>query len=113
MWWLTRRAYSPPHSKAVMSEGITVFSGRGGVWLLAAFTLVAVVVTLASHRPDLDDSFYIHVAAQTLRHPDLGPLTFDASLGFILEPFLFAPYRLASYETLVALLTGWTGLDIL
>ncbi|OGP64966.1 MAG: hypothetical protein A2169_07380 [Deltaproteobacteria bacterium RBG_13_47_9] len=113
MWWLTRRAYSPPHSKAVISEGITVFSGRGGVWLLAAFTLVAVVVTLASHRPDLDDSFYIHVAAQTLRHPDLGPLTFDASLGFILEPFLFAPYRLASYETLVALLTGWTGLDIL
>ena len=48
-----------------------------------------------------------------MRHPELAPLTFDTSLGFILEPFRFAPYRLASYETLVALLAAWTGLDIL
>jgi hypothetical protein len=113
IWWLTRQEYLPPQSKATISEGITVFSWRSGAWLLAAFTLVAVVVTLASHRPDLDDSFYLHVAAQTMRHPDLAPLTFDASLGFIFEPFCFALYRLASYETLVALLAGWTGLDIL
>jgi len=113
MWWLTRQEYSPPQSKAAISEVIATFSGRSGAWLLAAFTFVAVVVTLAAHRPDLDDSSFIQIAAQTLRHPELAPLTFDASLGFILEPFRFAPYRLASYETLVALLAGWTGLDIL
>ncbi len=113
IWWLTRQEDTPSQSTAATPEASTSFSGRSAACILAAFSFIAVVVTLAVHRPDLDDSSFIQIAAQTLRHPKLAPLTFDASLGFILEPFRFAPYRLASYETLVALLTGWTGLNIL
>jgi len=113
IWWLTRQECSPPQSKIAISEVSAVFSGRSGVWFLAAFAIIAVIVTLASHRPDLDDSSFIQMAAQTMHYPKLAPLTFDSSLGFILKPFRFAPYRLASYETLVALLASWTGLDIL
>ena len=113
MWWITRQEYSPSPTTAAIPEAGTSFSGLSAACVLTVFTFIAVIVTLASHRPDLDDSSFIQIAAQTLRHPELAPLTFDASLGFIIEPFRFAPYRLASYETLVALITGWTGLDIL
>jgi hypothetical protein len=112
-WWLTRQENAPFHSTASISEVVTPFSGFSVACILVFFTFIAVIVTLTSHRPDLDDSSFIQIAAQTMRHPELAPLTFDASLGFILEPFRFAPYRLASYETLVALLATWTGLDIL
>ena len=113
MWWLTRQENAASQSAAAIPETISSFSGHSAACILAFFTFIAVIVTLASHRPDLDDSSFIQIAAQTLRHPELAPLTFDASLGFILEPLRFAPYRLASYETLVALITGWTGLNIL
>ena len=113
MWWITRQEYSSSPTAAAIPEDNTSFSGLSAVCILMAFTFIAVIVTLAAHRSDLDDSSFIQIAAQTLLHPELAPLTFDASLGFIMEPFRFAPYRLASYETLVALITGWTGLNIL
>ena len=113
MGWLTKQERSSLRSETENPGAITTFSGRSSAWLLGAFSLVAIAVTLASHRPDLDDSSFIQIAFQTLRHPELPPLTFDASLGFILEPFRFAPYRLASYETFVALLADWSGLNIL
>jgi len=113
MWWITRQEYSSSPTAAAIPEASISFPGYSAACILAFFTFIAVIVTLTSHQPDLDDSSFIQIAAQTLRHPEFAPLTFDASLGFILEPFRFAPYRLASYETLVALITGWTGLNIL
>lgn len=113
MWWLARKDYSSPQATVTISESDLSLSGFHAVCILVAFTFIAVIITSISHRPDLDDTSFIQIATQTMRHPELAPLTFDASLGFILEPFRFAPYRLASYETLVALLAVWTGIDIL
>jgi hypothetical protein len=115
MWWLTRQDRTFPQSGAAPSPAVPVptHAIRSASWLLVVLALGAVAVTLVSHRPDLDDSSFIQIAAQTLRFPDRAPLTFDASLGTISEPFRFAPYRLASYETLVAFLVEWTRLDLL
>jgi hypothetical protein len=113
MWWLTRRGYQLTEVTGAASPADATFLPRHAAWLLAFCALVAVVITLTSHRSDLDDSNFIQIAAQTLRFPERAPLTFDASLGVVTEPFRFAPYRLASYETLIALLAGWTGLDLL
>ncbi len=115
MWWLTRQERTFSKAKAALSPAVPAPAHvtRGTSLLLVVLALVAVAVTLASHRPDADDSSFIQIAAQTLRFPERAPLTFDAWLGTISEPFRFAPYRLASYETLVALLVEWTGLDLL
>ncbi|WP_421724045.1 DUF6077 domain-containing protein [Bauldia sp.] len=40
-------------------------------------------------------------------------MSFDMALGPITEPFRFAAYRIASYETAVAFVSEWTGLSLL
>ncbi|MDF3931717.1 DUF6077 domain-containing protein [Pseudomonas citronellolis] len=81
--------------------------------LLVLLCAVAVVLVLVLKRTDLDDSSFLQIAAQTALHSNLAPLTYDASLGHLVEPFRFAPYRLSSYELLAALLVKWTGLNLL
>jgi hypothetical protein len=80
------------------------------------FTLLLVVVVgfvLCGYRSDYDDAEYIQTALQTIAHPERAPLTFDSSMGFIIEKFRYQPYRFASYETLVALIADVFRLNIL
>lgn len=97
--------------------GQPALSQRPPDWL-AWLVLAAVAASLAgvvvfANRSDFDDAEYIQLALQTLRHPDRAPNSFDASLGFVLEYFRFAPYRPVSYETFVGLIAYWTGRDLL
>lgn len=91
--------------------------GANRYWIsygaLAGLIALAVAITLFNHRPDFDDASYIQTAIQTLAHPHRAPLDYDSSLGDIVNVFRFAPYRLDSYELLVALLSSWTGADVL
>jgi hypothetical protein len=106
--------------KTPASEVITArnhLSGRLSAWItpLYLFGLVslAVLLVLSANRADFDDAEYIQLALQTLLHPERAPHTFDASLGIVLDQFRFAPYRITAYETFIALMTQWTGLNIL
>jgi hypothetical protein len=76
-------------------------------------TAIAILISLTGHRPDLDDSHFLHIASQTLAHPNLVPLTFDTSLGFLKDKFIFLPYRITSYETFIAFISYITGINIL
>ena len=112
MYWVTGRRQSDTSLAGAASADVPFFS-RHAAWILLFCAAATVTVVLGFHRPDLDDSSFVQIASQTLRFPELVPLTFDASLGTVMEPFRFAPYRIVSYETLAALLTGWTGFDLL
>jgi hypothetical protein len=79
---------------------------------LAGIMLIAVILTLMAYRSDYDDSHFIQLADQTLRHPMLAPLTFDTTLGSVYPHFRFAPYRIASYETFIAWLATWSHLPL-
>ncbi len=80
---------------------------------LIGIACLTMLLVLSVNRPDFDDAEYIQFALQTLQHPERAPNTFDASLGIVLEQFRFAPYRITSYETCVALISQWTGLNVM
>lgn len=83
-----------------------------GFWLVL-FTLIAVALVVFVNRPDFDDAEYLQQAIQTLRHPDRPLYSFDASLGTVIDRFRFAPYRITSYETFVALVSGLGHIGLL
>jgi Family of unknown function (DUF6077) len=100
---LTPPVGSPKHGLSEWQLGL-------GIGLLA---LAAVVVALCAHRSDFDDAEYLQLAMQTMSHPQLAPHTFDASLGHLLNQIRFSPYRIASYETLVAMAATLGTLPVL
>jgi hypothetical protein len=95
----------------------TIFNEPAGkAWIpvgIGTLVLIAVAVALFSHRSDFDDAEYLQLAMQTMSHPQLAPHTFDASLGHLLNQIRFSPYRIASYETLVALVSTLTALPVM
>jgi hypothetical protein len=105
--------------KFVAKTGITILPKSDRVpSLLAYLCLIGLaglvtLLVLTVNRSDFDDAEYIQFALQTLRHPERAPNTFDSSLGIVLEQFRFAPYRITSYETFIAVVSQWTGLNIL
>jgi hypothetical protein len=111
--WRLADKFPATYTKSISAERSCQHSKFIELATFFGLLLAAVIVTLATHRPDLDDSHFIHMASQTLLHPDQPPLTFDTSLGFVLEKFRFAPYRVTSYETAVALISQFSGLNLL
>jgi hypothetical protein len=112
IWMMGRvSAYSPtaPSNKPAAAP----LRGAHNSIALLLLTAAVVLIVLCANRSDFDDAEYIQSAIQTIRHPDKGVFTFDASLGTVLDRFRFAPYRLTSYETFVGLLATLTGMDIL
>lgn len=111
-WWFTE-------NKSIGSENLAVVERKNiskSFVKLAVFislVLLAVIASLVMHRPDQDDSSFLQMASQTLLNQDRPPLTFDTSLGSVLETFRFAPYRVSSYETAISFITKWTNLDLL
>lgn len=79
---------------------------------LIVLILIADLVVLFAHRPDLDDSSFLQIVAQTLAYGDRSPLSFDTSLGIVLDHFRFFPYRVSSYETLVAFVSDILNINI-
>jgi hypothetical protein len=80
---------------------------------LIILVILATAFTLCAKVPDLDDSTFLQIAVQTLNNKDLPPLTYDASLGHILEKLRFAPYRISAYETMIALLSEKLSINLL
>jgi len=79
---------------------------------LLLIILIAVLIVLLAHRPDLDDSSFIQIATQTLANSDRAPLSFDASLGYIIDLFRFYPYRVSSYETFIAFVSDFLNINV-
>jgi hypothetical protein len=88
------------------------FSPLSASWILIAITILTALVTLTAHRSDFDDSSFLQIADQTLRYPQFAPMTFDASLGSLIERFRFAPYKISSYETLAAFVADISGISL-
>lgn len=100
-------------SHADMGATASSLPPRRELLVFTALVLAATVFTLCAYRSDYDDAEYIQTALQTIMHPDRAPLTFDSSLGYIVERFRFQPYRFASYETFVALISDLFSLEIM
>lgn len=74
----------------------------------------AVVVTLLVSRSDLDDAFYVAIAATASGNPDSPLLASDPMHGDTNLPLIFPSYRLASFELLggaAAYLLGIPAMD--
>lgn len=81
-------------------------TGERTLWLLA---VVAVCITLVSHRFDTDDAFYVNVAVSASDAPGRALLAGDTMHGIPGLPLHLPVYRVHSYELLngaVAYLTG-------
>jgi Family of unknown function (DUF6077) len=85
----------------------------GGAALVALFALcvLAAGVTLAAHRPDADDSFYLNLVVTALDRPAEPLLAYDGLYGERGLPPFETWYRLKSYEPLVATLSRLGGVD--
>ncbi len=90
----------------------SLITDRKNAASLLVIIFIAVSVVLFTHRSDLDDSSFIQIATQTLANSNRAPLSFDSSLGYILESFRFAPYRVSSYETFVAFVCDFLHISI-
>lgn len=77
-------------------------SGSSNFLIVAAFALAAIVLSLSVTRSDLDDSFYVALAAFTSSHPQLPLIASDPMFGELGFPLLFESYRFSSFEMLSA-----------
>ncbi len=96
-------ALDPPRTEAPAR-------GRGperALWLLG---LAAALLTLAVHRPDLDDSFYVNVAVAAADFPGRALLSGDTLHGIPGLPLHQPIYRVQSYEILLGALSWLTGI---
>ncbi|NDL64125.1 DUF6077 domain-containing protein [Acerihabitans arboris] len=85
---------------------------KHGYLLFILLVFISVIINMVTYRSDFDDSHFIQLASQTLLHPELAPLTFDTTLGFVYDHFRFAPYRIASYEMLIALISYYSKINL-
>ena len=81
--------------------------------IFCALACLAMLFTLTAHRSDYDDSTYLQFAVQTMRHPDRPPLTYDISLGVMVEHFRTPFYRFSGFENFAALAAETTGLPLM
>jgi hypothetical protein len=68
-------------------------------------------VTLIAHRPNIDDSFYLSIAAHAVSHPQESLLSHDTLYGEPDLPLLLAVYKVQSYELLSAAIAWSFSLD--
>ncbi len=84
-------------------------SPRRDGWLLVALCVVGAAVTLFIHRPDIDDGFYVSVAADALRRPAAAVWGGDSLMGDPRLPVMLSIYKLESHELVVAGIAQLTG----
>jgi hypothetical protein len=111
-WWTTASILLGAAVVFLVLEAPVFLPARGGRRLeigLAILATLCVLYTLAAHRPDADDAFYVNLAVGAVDRPDLPLLATDTLHGRDDLPIHISAYRLHSYELLcgaVALLTG-------
>jgi hypothetical protein len=66
-----------------------------GLWAIA---VVCVAITLTSHRPDIDDAFYVNVAVTAADFPDRALLSGDSLHGSPELPLHQPTHRIQTYE---------------
>ncbi len=76
--------------------------------VVGTLIICAMFITLVSHRPDIDDAFYLNLAVSAIDHPDWPLLRFDGMYGEQGLPLLAYFYRVSSYELLVATVSSFT-----
>jgi hypothetical protein len=90
-----------PHAGLDMPMPLTS-TPHYGKWVIAAVCLFAVVLTLLANRSDLDDAFYVAVAAFAHAHPKAPLLASDPMFGQDNFPLIFPSYQFSSFELLGA-----------
>jgi len=85
-------------------------SDERGEFLLLFLALALVVFTLAAHRPDADDCFYVNVAARAVEQPQAAFLQHDGIFGIPDQPIVLPGYRIHSWEPLAAVISRICGL---
>jgi hypothetical protein len=78
-----------------------------GLWLLG---VACVGIALATHRPDLDDAFYVNLAVSAADFPRRPLLAADTLHGIEGLPLLLPVYQLHAYELANAALSWLTGI---
>jgi hypothetical protein len=78
---------------------------------LWAMAIACVLVTLAAHRPDADDAFYVNMAVSALDTPSRALLKHDGIFGIAGMPIQLPFYRMHSFELLAAAVSRLTGLS--
>lgn len=84
--------------------------GRGLEIMLWSLAGACLIVTLVSHRPDADDSFYVNVAVAAADHPDAPLLATDTLHGIKDLPLHQPVYRVHSLEVLNGAVSYLTGI---
>lgn len=114
LWWGFVWLRPIPPSTIAPAPNAEHQGSTASAWTwLAVFMLIAVAMIVFVNRSDFDDAEYLQLALQTLQYPDKPLYGFDASLGTVIEQFRFAPYRITSYETFVALVSSLGHIDLL
>ena len=84
--------------------------GRGPEAALWAVAALCVLVALVTHRPDLDDSFYVNVAVSAADRPGEPLFAGDTMLGLEGLPLHMPAHRVHSYELWNGALSYLTGI---
>lgn len=77
------------------------------IWLVG---LLAVVLTLTAHRPDIDDAYYVNMAVTAAESPGQPLLRYSSLYDLPDIPISFRPYQFHSVEILAGALSYLTGL---
>ena len=112
-WWLAVVLLGLAWVLFVMREPVgwaEAAQGRGLEAGLFGICLVCVAITLAAHRVDLDDAFYINLAAAAADDPHAPILAADTLHGVPGLPLHLPVYRLHSYEMWNGALSALTGI---
>jgi len=113
LWWCSVAVLAAAALLFVLPERLVwrpAVRGRGleaGLWGLAG---LCVLITLVAHRIDLDDAFYINLAAAAADDPGAPILAADTLHGVAGLPLHLPVYRLHSYEMWNGALSLVTGL---
>ncbi len=116
LWWSAVVVLVPAAVAVAYREATripTPARGRSAeirLWLLAA---VAVALTMVSHRPDVDDAFYINAAVTTADAPGQALLSLDGMHGIPGLPLYLPVYRVHSFELLNGALSYLTGIPVI
>ena len=78
--------------------------------LLFALASCCAILALVVHRPDVDDAFYVGIAAATVDQPHRALLSFEPFFGIEGLPLHLSIYKIHSYELINAAVSSLTGI---
>ncbi len=82
---------------------------KAATWGVAVIALAALAVTLASHRPDIDDAFYVNMAVGAAENPTQ-PLLARCTLYDLKDIPLSSLNKFQAFEVLAGAVSSLTGI---